>query len=109
MPKKPTAPVRLVPYGSPSATAILPTFGLKDLLCPHCGDGAQRIMRASQFWRDASDVLCPQIHVEIDFLCRGCEQGWQLKLFNEDEGEGEVIIDITAVETVVAEDQKLGL
>jgi hypothetical protein len=35
-------------------------------------------MRANQFWRDASDEFCPQIHVTMDFLCQGCQQGWQI-------------------------------
>ena len=64
-------------------------------------------MRANQFWRDGSDYLSPQIHVEMDFLCRGCEQGWQIQVFNEDEGDGEIILDIKQVETVNSQDAKV--
>jgi hypothetical protein len=63
-------------------------------------------MRAQQYWRDMAQ-LCAQIHVTMDFLCTRCHQGWQIDLFNEDEGEGEIILDIKAVETVDAEDARL--
>jgi hypothetical protein len=66
-------------------------------------------MRAKQCWRDSSDVLCAQILVEIDLFCWACERGWQLAIFNEDEGEGEMIIALNPVETVTQEDAKLGL
>ena len=45
--------------------------------------------------------------MELDFLCSGCEQGWQISLFNEDEGEGEIILDAKLVETVTSEDAKV--
>jgi hypothetical protein len=98
----------LVHYGGAPTDPERPTFGLKALPCPHCGGRDQRLIRATQSWRDQSDYLCAQIHVEMDFLCTQCEQGWQIILFNEDEGEGEILIDIKAVETVTQEDAKLG-
>jgi hypothetical protein len=42
----------------------------------------------------------------MDFLCSRCKQGWQISLFNEDEGEGEIILDVKLVETVNSEDAK---
>ena len=93
----------------PHAAALRPfgvePFGLYTLHCPHCGHYGQRLIRAQQYWRDAAQ-LCAQIHVTMDFLCGHCEQGWQIDLFNEDEGEGEIILLVKPVETVDAEDAR---
>jgi hypothetical protein len=93
---------------APARTTGYPTFvlGLNYFRCPLCGHDGQRLIRAQQFWRDQSDAFCPQIHVELDFCCQACEQGWRLHLFNEDEGEGEIILDVSLVETVNSEDAK---
>jgi hypothetical protein len=112
MAKKPTpdtpplAP--LVPYSGRPNFPERPAFGLKALKCPHCGHTTQRLMRAHQWWRDASDALCPQIHVELDFFCWACERGWQMQLFNEDEG-GEFLVIINEAETVNEEDAQRGI
>jgi hypothetical protein len=103
-PLSPVSPLPLAHYSGRPTWPERPTFGLKAFLCPHCGHAGQRLMRATQFWRDQSDHLCPQIHIEMDFRCGRCAQGWQIHLFNEDEGEGEIIMDVKAVETVNSED-----
>ena len=101
--------VPLVAYTGRPTFPERPTFGLMALACPSCGDRGQRLMRAQQYWRDQAQ-LCAQIHVAMDFCCTRCTQGWQIKLFNEDEGEGEIILEVSAVETVAAEDERhLGL
>ena len=93
---------RAVPYSEGA------TFGLHVLRCPHCGHKTQRLIRAHQSWRDQSDVLCPQLHVALDFSCAACKRGWQIQFFNEDEG-GDFLVFVNAVETVVQEDAKLDL
>ena len=100
-------PLPLGTYTVPSRRSDRPTLGLHTLHCPLCGHAWQRLMRAHQFWRDGSDYLCPQIHVEMDFLCGACKQGWQIHLWNEDEGEGEIILDISQVETVNSQDAQV--
>jgi hypothetical protein len=95
-------------YGGAPTFPERPTFGLKALQCPHCGSPDQRLIRATQHWRDQSDILCAQIHVTMDFSCQRCEQGWLINLFNEDEGEGQILIEVKAALTVVQEDAKLG-
>jgi hypothetical protein len=96
-------PLPLIPYSAPPQPDRI-TLGLQFLRCPSCGSIHQRMMRAQQFWRDQSDYFCAQIHVEIDMCCQACDQGWRLHMFNEDEGEGEVMIEVTLVETVASED-----
>ena len=109
MAKHPAADTRphvpLVSYTGRPAPTERPTFGLMALACPHCGDRGQRLMRAHQYWRDGAQ-LCPQIHVTLDVLCTRCRQGWQINLFNEDEGEGEIILAVNQVETVDREDER---
>jgi hypothetical protein len=103
MPQQPPATTRphvatLRPYG-------VQPFGLYTFGCPSCGDHGQRLIRATQHWRDGAQ-LCAQIHVTMDFWCRGCDRGWQITLFNLDESEGEILMEVKAVETVVQEDAR---
>jgi hypothetical protein len=116
MPRTPTRPtdptptrppLPLVHYGGGPTWPDRPTLGLKALVCPQCGHDGQRLMRAHQFWRDESDYFCPQIHVEMDFRCAACDQGWQMYLFTDSEGEGEIILDVKLVETVTSEDARV--
>jgi len=107
MPEKPVYPMlQLTPYSQRPTGPDRPALGLHMLHCPRCGHYGQRLMRANQCWRDASDQFCPRIHVTMDFLCMACDQGWQIDLFNEDEGEGEIILDVSLVETVNSEDAR---
>jgi hypothetical protein len=97
-------PLVLRQYSGAPTFPERPTFGLKALLCPHCGHDGQRLIRATQHWRDQSDAFCARIHVEMDFLCTQCTQGWQLQVFNEDEGEGEILVVINPALTINQED-----
>jgi|SoiMethySBSTD1v2_1073268.scaffolds.fasta_scaffold1332521_2 hypothetical protein len=98
--------LRLLHYGGSPTWPDRPALGLKALVCPQCGHDGQRLIRANQSWRDQSDYFCAQIAVTMDFRCTACEQGWQISLFNEDEGEGEIILEVKLVETVSAEDTR---
>jgi hypothetical protein len=96
--------LRLVHYGGRPIWPERPTLGLKAFECPRCGHDEQRLMRAHQHWQDESDRFCAQIHVEMDFFCRGCEKAWRLHIFNEDEGEGHILMEVSLVQSIYEKD-----
>ena len=101
-PPSPTVPLR--PPGGvhrPPHLPGRPTFGLMALACPSCGDRGQRLCAPAVLAGSAQ--LSAQIHVAIDFCCTRCTQAGRSAL-ERDEGEGEIILGVSAVETVAAED-----